>query len=186
MASFKTEEQESSAHFPSAAYIHLPFCRRRCHYCDFAIIPIGNRTGNSMNLDRMESYVALVVREIEATARHLEAWGISQNSIHSDVQLAGAEVQGQEGNREGRNDKRGQENVGEQQVPVGGVEGGSGFSPQKLSSIYFGGGTPSLIPPHLLSQILSSLDSAFGLDSGWEISMEIDPGTFDAARLRGS
>ena len=27
-------------------YIHLPFCRRRCHYCDFPIQVVGDRSSN--------------------------------------------------------------------------------------------------------------------------------------------
>ena len=28
---------------PRSAYIHIPFCHRRCFYCDFAIIPLGDK-----------------------------------------------------------------------------------------------------------------------------------------------
>ena len=29
--------------FPRSAYVHIPFCHRRCFYCDFAVIPLGNK-----------------------------------------------------------------------------------------------------------------------------------------------
>ncbi len=53
-----------------------------------------------------------------------------------------------------------------------------------LQTVFFGGGTPSLIPPAQLQQILSTLTKRFGIVSDAEVSMEADPGTFDAARLR--
>lgn len=45
-------------------------------------------------------------------------------------------------------------------------------------------GTPSLISLPLLEQLLAALDQRFGLAAGAEVSIEADPGTFDAARLR--
>lgn len=45
-------------------------------------------------------------------------------------------------------------------------------------------GTPSLIALPLLERLLGALDARFGLDPAAEISIEADPGTFDAARLR--
>ncbi|MEO1800281.1 MAG: coproporphyrinogen III oxidase, partial [Cyanobacteria bacterium J06629_2] len=41
---------------PTAAYIHLPFCRRRCYYCDFPISVVGD-TGKSSG-NRIEEYIA--------------------------------------------------------------------------------------------------------------------------------
>lgn len=45
-------------------------------------------------------------------------------------------------------------------------------------------GTPSLIALPLLERLLDALDRRFGLAPGAEVSIEADPGTFDAARLR--
>ena len=55
---------------------------------------------------------------------------------------------------------------------------------EPLQTVSFGGGTPSLIPPHLLSTILSCVERTFGIAADAEISMEADPGTFDVHRLR--
>ncbi|MEB3312784.1 MAG: radical SAM family heme chaperone HemW [Cyanobacteriota bacterium] len=54
-----------------------------------------------------------------------------------------------------------------------------------LETVFFGGGTPSLLSPGQVDQILTCLDQRVGLAPGAEISMEIDPGTFDLERLRG-
>lgn len=111
---------------PSAAYIHLPFCRRRCYYCDFPISVVGDRANRSTST-MMDEYVAALIEEIRLTpARH-----------------------------------------------------------QPLETVFFGGGTPSLLPPQQLQQILQAIASQFGIVNGAEISMEIDPGTFDRDRLSG-
>ena len=52
-----------------------------------------------------------------------------------------------------------------------------------LRSVYFGGGTPSLTPPALLADILAELHSTQGVEPDAEITLEMDPGTFDADRL---
>ncbi len=49
-----------------AAYVHLPFCRRRCPYCDFAVVTPGDGNG-----DGPDAYVAALVAEIGMEA----AWG---------------------------------------------------------------------------------------------------------------
>ncbi|KAJ7559240.1 hypothetical protein O6H91_04G075600 [Diphasiastrum complanatum] len=114
---------------PSSAYVHLPFCRRRCFYCDFPVVAVGERSEASKPYydSTMLNYVDLVCREISATAR--------------------------------------------------GSPGGP------LNTIFFGGGTPSLLPPYLLHRILDCLQSNFGLSSQMEISIEMDPGTFNGASL---
>lgn len=58
---------------------------------------------------------------------------------------------------------------------------GVGTAP--LRSVYFGGGTPSLTPPALLAAILSELRSTHGVEEHAEVTLEMDPGTFDADRL---
>jgi oxygen-independent coproporphyrinogen-3 oxidase len=50
-----------------SAYVHIPFCRRRCPYCDFAVVADGETTGD----DPATRYVAAVLAEIEME----EPWG---------------------------------------------------------------------------------------------------------------
>lgn len=55
---------------PTSAYIHLPFCRKRCHYCDFPIVALGSSSANlpdDIDDPRILNYVQLLCREIEAT-----------------------------------------------------------------------------------------------------------------------
>jgi putative oxygen-independent coproporphyrinogen III oxidase len=109
-----------------AAYIHIPFCRRRCYYCDFPVFVVGDRkTGE--NSGNIQIYVERLGMEIAAQVNY----------------------------------------------------------ERSLETIFFGGGTPSLLSVEQLGQILEWLAAKFGIASNAEISMEIDPGTFDLTRLQG-
>lgn len=115
---------------PTSAYIHLPFCRKRCHYCDFPIVALGSSLNQSHDDDpRIVDYIELICREIKATRSDFD------------------------------------------QCPP-------------LETVFFGGGTPSLVPPRLVSLVLDTLKSKFGVCLNAEISMEMDPGTFNADKLR--
>ncbi|KAL4566648.1 hypothetical protein LXL04_030768 [Taraxacum kok-saghyz] len=114
---------------PASAYVHLPFCRKRCHYCDFPILALGLSSTETADDDpRISNYIHLLIREIEATETKFT-----------------------------------------QHPP--------------LETVFFGGGTPSLVPPRLVAKVLDTLRSKFGLCLDAEISMEMDPGTFDAKKL---
>lgn len=110
---------------PRSAYLHLPFCKRKCSYCDFAVLALGS-VPQEANLQRFSSYTQLLLQEIKHTA---------------------------------------------------------GRHPAGLETVFFGGGTPSLLPPHLLAQLLTGLRSEYGLVPDAEISMEADPGTFTSESL---
>jgi putative oxygen-independent coproporphyrinogen III oxidase len=111
---------------PTAAYIHIPFCRRRCYYCDFPVFVVGDR--------------------------HT---GASSGNIQLYLDRLAVEIATQLNYR------------------------------QSLTTIFFGGGTPSLLTVAQLGQILDSLAAKFGIANDAEISMEIDPGTFDLNQLQG-
>jgi oxygen-independent coproporphyrinogen-3 oxidase len=93
-------------------YLHIPFCRSRCSYCDFA-------TG-MYESDLAERYVRALIREIEG-------W---------------TEVQ----------------------------------SPLPVDTVYFGGGTPSLLAPAQLARILKAVRDGFEVRDGAEITLELNPG----------
>jgi oxygen-independent coproporphyrinogen III oxidase len=92
-------------------YIHIPFCRSRCSYCDFAT---GMYEGESA-----ENYVRALTAEIS----------------------------------------RWQE-----------VE-----SPSAADTIYFGGGTPSLLTPSQIERILKAVHGRFEIVEGAEVTMEMNP-----------
>jgi len=54
-----------------------------------------------------------------------------------------------------------------------------------IETVFFGGGTPSLLDPSAIGSILDHLASGFSLDAGAEITLEANPGTVDGQKLRG-
>jgi len=104
----------------AGVYIHIPFCRSRCSYCDFA-------TG--LHEDALaDRYVHAVVKEM-STSRV----------------------------------------IAEQ---------------PRIDTVYFGGGTPSLLKPHQLELLLSAVNNRFHVGDNVEITMEMNPGTVDANLLK--
>ncbi len=97
-------------------YIHIPFCRKKCLYCDFYSIE-----DTSLKSD----YTEAVAREI-------------QLSLVQDSKT----------------------------VP-------------DIESIYFGGGTPSVLPLYLIEHIMEALHDNYRIDPCCEITMEVNPGTVD-------
>jgi len=108
---------------PRSAYLHIPFCHRRCFYCDFPVVPLGDRAGAASGQSGAASiaaYLALLQQEIAL-------------------------------------------------APAG----------PPLSTIYFGGGTPSLLLPAQVGDLLEALAGHFGLAPGAEITLELDPASFE-------
>ena len=111
---------------PRSAYLHIPFCHRRCYYCDFAVVPLGDRVDakDGPGSRSIADYLQLLHREIAA-------------------------------------------------APGG----------PPLSTVYIGGGTPSLLTADQIGALLSALRQQFGLQPGAEITLEMDPASFDQAQL---
>ncbi len=92
-------------------YIHVPFCRSRCHYCTFH--------SQAYNQVTFAWYLKTLLKEAELWGRRLKK--------------------------------------------------------PKLKTVYFGGGTPSLIPPHQLDMIMKGLREHFTFQRGMEITLEANP-----------
>ena len=54
---------------------------------------------------------------------------------------------------------------------------------QRLSSIFFGGGTPSLMPPETVAAVIAAAERAWGFEPGIEITLEANPSSVEAARF---
>ena len=100
-------------------YIHIPFCIRKCDYCDFLSGPSGP--------EEQADYVQALLREIQA------------------------------------------------------VEEGEGRS---VSSIFIGGGTPSVLDERLLGDILREIRNRFKMEEDAEITIEVNPGTANIGKLQ--
>ncbi|HQF41342.1 MAG TPA: radical SAM family heme chaperone HemW [Ignavibacteriaceae bacterium] len=57
-------------------------------------------------------------------------------------------------------------------------------SDRNISSVFFGGGTPSLMEPDYIAEILNCIEDNFSLDNNAEITLETNPGTVDIKRLK--
>jgi oxygen-independent coproporphyrinogen-3 oxidase len=105
----------SAGHFISL-YLHIPFCQRRCTYCDF---------------NTYEGLEPLFAPYVEALAEEVRRTG------------------------------RG----------------------EPAATIFFGGGTPSILPASAIEKLLGACRDAFAVDPSAEISLEANPGTVDAVQL---
>lgn len=104
------------------AYVHIPFCIQRCHYCDFATYAKDQIAPNS-------DYVDAVCQEI---------------SLRRPL-----------------------------------------FSEKSLQTIYFGGGTPSLLAPKEIERIIQCFEeNDFVFDDDIEITLEVNPATLTASKSR--
>lgn len=69
---------------------------------------------------------------------------------------------------------------------IGGT-GGPNYDGGGVQTLFFGGGTPSLCPPKLVGLLVETVRECYGIAAGAEISIEMDPGTFDeVGAWRGS
>lgn len=101
-------------------YLHIPFCIRKCDYCDFLSFPCdGIVRGN---------YLYALKQEMAAVA--LECKG------------------------------------------------------EQISSVFIGGGTPSILNEGEIASLMEMLQESFSLEEGCEITMEANPGTLTPAKLR--
>lgn len=105
-------------------YIHIPFCKQKCRYCDFP--SYAGAEG------RMAAYLSALMRELEARAAWLSAMG-------EDV---------------------------------------------AFDTVFFGGGTPSLLSPDAIGTLLRQARELFAIPASAEITMECNPGTVTAESLK--
>jgi putative oxygen-independent coproporphyrinogen III oxidase len=56
---------------------------------------------------------------------------------------------------------------------------------RKLNTVFFGGGTPSLMHPDVVSAILDRVRATWSVTNDWEVTLEANPGSVEAGRFRG-
>ncbi len=105
---------------PFSAYLHVPFCRVRCGYCDFNTYTSGELRGA-----RQDEYAGTLIGEIDLARRVL--------------------------------------------TDAGGL--------RPMQSVFFGGGTPTLLQAGDLARMLDAAASAFGIEDGAEVTVEANPDT---------
>jgi putative oxygen-independent coproporphyrinogen III oxidase len=109
------------------AYVHIPFCRVRCGYCDF-----NTYTATELDGASQSDYADVLIREVEFSTDVLARSGVAKRA---------------------------------------------------LKSVFFGGGTPTQLPPSDLVKILKKLDASFGIMPGAEVTTEANPDNVDLSYL---
>lgn len=112
---------------PFGVYVHVPFCRVRCGYCDF-----NTYTASELRGVRRDDYAGHAVREIEWAATVLDRSGVPRRPV---------------------------------------------------STVFFGGGTPTMLPASDLAMILRAIDDTWGILPGAEVTTEANPDSVDATSL---
>lgn len=102
-----------------ALYFHIPYCIRKCRYCDFCSFPVDETAGRYC--DALLSEIALRKKQ---------------------------------------------------------------YPNEQAATVFFGGGTPTILPAADLCRILEAADRAFPLAADAEISIECNPKTADASTLK--
>ncbi len=111
-------------------YLHIPFCARKCGYCDFLSGPADKET--------QRQYMEALFQEVRQVGQK------SELPPQYAKETAGSRV----------------------------------------TSVFIGGGTPSLVEPGWIEALLAEIRAAFSLEEGAEITLEANPGTLSAQKLR--
>jgi oxygen-independent coproporphyrinogen-3 oxidase len=107
---------------PLALYVHIPWCVRKCPYCDFNSHELGSELPQG-------EYVDALVADLDELLPSV--WG------------------------------------------------------RRLTTVFIGGGTPSLFSPAAIDRLLSEVRARLPLEADAEVTLEANPGTVEAARFRG-
>ena len=119
----RTGTLQLSALPPLSLYVHLPWCIKKCPYCDFNSHGWGQEQGALPE----QTYLQALFADLEASLPLI--WG------------------------------------------------------RPVYSIFIGGGTPSLFSPQAVADLISGLRARLPLEAGCEITLEANPGTFEAQRF---
>lgn len=112
---------EVEAQRPLSLYVHVPFCRVRCGYCDFNTYTVGFGPGAQVG-----DYAPSVLAEASLAAR---------------------------------------------------VMAESGLPEREARTVFFGGGTPTMLDTAELAEILTGLNERIGIAPGAEVTLEVNPDT---------
>jgi oxygen-independent coproporphyrinogen-3 oxidase len=140
-----------------ALYVHLPFCVARCPYCDFVVYAGGDARGPR----------ARTARLYEAVGRELELRAEALDERFGPPTGADAAAAGGSGPAHGST------------APA------SADGREPLRSVYFGGGTPSLVPGEWLERLMAIVRARFGVAPDAEVTLEANPGPDERGDMAG-
>jgi oxygen-independent coproporphyrinogen III oxidase len=137
-------------------YVHVPFCSAICNYCNF------NR--GLFDADLKARYVDALVAEIERAG--LKACATSPNAATADPNLASTRP-----------------DLASTRSDVAQSFRSAMDASLPADTIFFGGGTPSLLEPEEIARIITACESAFDLAADREVTLEANPESVTEARL---
>jgi len=138
-------------------YIHWPFCAQKCPYCDF------NSHVRFGGWDEAR-YLAAYQRELDHVAALI---GRSPRPCGEKLGVEGLQ------------------NVGHWDSPPPGLPHKEGGEERTVTSIFFGGGTPSLMKPETVAAILDHIARLWPVAPDAEVTLEANPGSVEAGRFAG-
>lgn len=146
---------------PLALYIHIPWCVKKCPYCDFNSHEIPRLPATTTELRYASVQKSLRPRS-HPDASHDESRGhFNSHEIRAELP--------------------------ERQYVEALVADLESALPQirgrKIHSVFFGGGTPSLLRAESIDAILVALRARLSLHAHAEITLEANPGTFEAEKF---
>jgi oxygen-independent coproporphyrinogen-3 oxidase len=159
-----------------AIYIHWPFCVSKCPYCDFCSIPLGTIVKNCDALSKNNSDRNSSTSK-NFTQRLLACRNFSSNSFDKfcneskiNCDSSGSADQVYE--------------AFEKLLLIDLENAMENLKVTSIGSIFFGGGTPSLMSAESVENIIGFLQKKYRFDNDIEITLEANPGTFDQAKMR--
>jgi oxygen-independent coproporphyrinogen-3 oxidase len=112
-----------------AFYIHIPYCSKRCGYCDFNTYTPSELKISTGLSEISSSYIDLVVKELDLVKSKIT-------------------------------------------------------EPISVSSIFFGGGTPSLMEPRDIGRVIKKIEADFDVLNKVEVTLEVNPDSVDKIKLQ--
>ena len=116
---------------PLSLYVHLPWCLKKCPYCDFnshELAPTGGADAGQLGSAVEQRYLDALRADLESS------------------------------------------------LPL--------FWGRRVSTIFIGGGTPSLFSPAAIDRLLADIRARVVLEPGAEVTLEANPGTFERERFK--
>jgi coproporphyrinogen III oxidase-like Fe-S oxidoreductase len=162
-------------------YVHIPFCSAICNYCNF------NR--GLFDAELKTRYVDALIAEIREAGlppSRLGRFGVSRRSS--------PEFRASGGGKACATDDPALASPSSVAAAVGSRAAATGQTPTSVAqpfraaqadTIYFGGGTPSLLEPAEVARIIAACGDAFALAPDTEVTLEANPETVNEARLAG-
>ncbi|MCC8066272.1 MAG: radical SAM protein, partial [Clostridiales bacterium] len=153
-------------------YIHIPFCVKKCAYCDFLSAPA--------NRERRDRYVQTLLEEIRSgspagcTAYVENASRLGGASV-VPPRCASADIPPEE--RGCHPARTGCTAHAKNASRLGGASETGDCSEYIVTSVFFGGGTPSILSVEQIAAIMDALRSRFQFREDVEITLECNPGT---------